>query len=280
MLLSLLALLVTGFLGYTIFKPSETQQVVVPDVVGATQEDAVAELEAVNLTSSIEPEVTEDEDRVGTVLAQDPPGNSRLDEGGLVTLTIGQAPGDVEVPTGLVGMPVQDARAAIAEAGLTVGTEDYQDSDRDEGEVLEADPAPGSRVAPGTAINLVVSTGEQTVEMPDLIGLNRKAAENELDRLGLDYDIVEQPTGDQPKGTVLQQTPEAGKTLRVGDTVTITVAKEAENPDPPPSTEPPGGEWGDEDGDTPPTDDPTDPPGGGDNGGEGGGPPGGGGDDD
>lgn len=254
---TILALLAAGFLGYTIFRPDAVQQVVVPDVVGATQEQAVAQLDAEGLTNAIETQETQEEDEVGTVLAQDPPGNTRLEEGGLVTLTVGVEPGDVQVPANLVGMSVQDARAAIAEAGLTVGTETFVESDRDENEVLSADPAPGSAVAPGTPINLEVSTGEETVEMPDLRGRNQTAAENELDRLGLEYDIVEQPTGDANPGTVLEQTPDPGTPLAVGDTVTLTVAVEAEEPDPLPTDT--GGEWGDENGtEPPPSDQPTD----------------------
>ena len=61
--------------------------------------------------------------------------------------------------------------------------------------------------------------------MPDLIGRTRREAEDELARLGLSYVVIEVTTPVAPEGTVYNQSPEPGRTVRRGDSVTLLVAR-------------------------------------------------------
>jgi len=64
----------------------------------------------------------------------------------------------------VVGMAEADATAAITEAGLTVGATAYECSDTvPAGSVVSQDPPAGTEVDPGSAVNLVVSTGPCTI---------------------------------------------------------------------------------------------------------------------
>jgi hypothetical protein len=66
----------------------------------------------------------------------------------------------VEVPA-LAGLPRDEAQERLEEAGLELGSRDEAPSGTvAEGAVIEQDPAEGSRVDRGSAVNLVLSTGQ------------------------------------------------------------------------------------------------------------------------
>ncbi len=65
----------------------------------------------------------------------------------------------VLVPTDLVGRPVAEAKAIIADAELTFGGVIPEFSDRPAREVLAVSPIEGTTVASGTPLTLTVSTG-------------------------------------------------------------------------------------------------------------------------
>lgn len=62
-------------------------------------------------------------------------------------------------------------------------------------------------------------------EMPDLVGRTRREAEDEMGRLGLAYVVIEVATPTSPPGTVYNQSPEPGKSIKRGDSVTLLVAR-------------------------------------------------------
>ena len=69
----------------------------------------------------------------------------------------------VEVPS-VVNLSRDEARRRLDEAGLELGSEDAVPSDRvGAGVVIEQNPTPGTNVDPGTAVDVVVSTGPAQV---------------------------------------------------------------------------------------------------------------------
>lgn len=74
----------------------------------------------------------------------------------------------VTVPN-VVGMPKDDAQAAITGARLEVGTISFQPHKTvPAGHVISQDPAAGTKVPPGTPVHLVVSTGWPGVSLEDV----------------------------------------------------------------------------------------------------------------
>ena len=89
--------------------------------------------------------------------------------GGLAwALTRGTSGGDtpgaggaqwVEVP-GLAGLPLEEARGRLGDAGLELGSQTEAASDEvADGAVIEHNPAAGTEAERGTAVDVVVSTG-------------------------------------------------------------------------------------------------------------------------
>ncbi|GAA1505655.1 Stk1 family PASTA domain-containing Ser/Thr kinase [Streptomyces albidochromogenes] len=129
----------------------------VPPVVGQPFEAASKQLTDLGFqVSRAEEESTE---APGTVIKQDPVGNSQTDKGGTVTLTVAKAPAQPEqvaVPA-VTGQKLKDARKAIEDAELTVGT--ITGPQDDDAIVVIPQPAVGQQVPKGTAVNLTTAGG-------------------------------------------------------------------------------------------------------------------------
>ena len=62
----------------------------VPSVIGLTQTDATDQVEAASLTAEVQPQDVADPGQQGIVLAQDPAGDSSVEAGTTVKLTVGE----------------------------------------------------------------------------------------------------------------------------------------------------------------------------------------------
>jgi serine/threonine-protein kinase len=133
------------------------------------------------------------------------------------------APEQEQVPN-LIGLSEEDARIAIGEAGLTVGEVDYEASETvDEDAVIEQDPNRDQYVDPGTAVDLVVSTGKPMVQVPFVVGQTKDEARNQLRNAKLDVNF-ETEESDAPRGEVVRTKPAGGETVQQGSTVTVFVS--------------------------------------------------------
>ncbi|OEJ26001.1 serine/threonine protein kinase [Streptomyces agglomeratus] len=129
----------------------------VPPVVGQPFDAASKQLSDLGFQVARNDE--ESTEAPGTVIKQDPVGNSQTDKGGTVTLTVAKAPAQPEqvaVPP-VTGQKLKDARKAIEDAGLTVGT--VTGPQDDDAIVILPQPAAGQQVPKGTAVNLTTAAG-------------------------------------------------------------------------------------------------------------------------
>lgn len=199
--------------------PSEVE---VPDVAGLSREDAEAELEEAGFEVSIE---REGSDRFpgGRAVRTEPPAGERAQAGSTVSLIISSGPASVDVPA-VVGLTLEAARQRLAALDLELSSVEIE-SDRPEGEVVGQSPDAGTSVAPGTTIELTVSSGETDgVTLPNVVGQLRQDAIDTLRDLGLVPVVVEQETTIQPQdGRVIDQDPVGGDAVPSGSSVTLTV---------------------------------------------------------
>lgn len=229
----ILILAALGVAAYFLVKTLVPQEapVTVPDVVGETEEEATDRLEALGLNVAVEDEYSEDERR-GVVLEQDPAPDTELEEGDTVTLIVSRGERPVEVPS-VEGLTLDEATALIEEEGLSVGNATAQESEEDEGIVLEQDPPSGAKVDPGSEVNLVVSGGPGTVTVPDVICQDIDEAQAEISDAGLGFDVVGSQFSEEcPEGTVAEQNPSPGAEVGQGSTVRVV---ESEGPEPTPT---------------------------------------------
>ena len=127
----------------------------VPNLIGRSEADAVAELGAVQLVAQRNDDVFSSDIAVGLVAAQEPQSATQLSRGDVVAFSVSKGPETVELPR-LVGLNLADAQKQLTEAGLVLGTMSGRTSSRvrsvnQDGVTLTA----GSVVAKGSAVNLV-----------------------------------------------------------------------------------------------------------------------------
>ncbi len=103
-------------------------------------------------------------------------------------------------------------------------TEEYSDSVA-VGRVISQTPQAGTQWDGNTPIQLVISLGPQTEEMPDLTGKTVEEAASILDSLGVRYREQEATDpGDHAEGHIVSTRPEAGETVESGDEVILYVS--------------------------------------------------------
>ena len=203
----------------------------VPDVVGQTESAATAAIVNIGLAVGTITRVYNETVPAGSVISQSPEAGTPVEPGSAVDLVISlgrQGGDDVPVPN-VVGQTESAAAVSIVQAGLVVGTVTRQHSKTvSTGTVLSQTPAAGVMVAPGSAVNLVVSLGPaptDTVTVPDVTGAERGAAESALVAAGLVLGTVTETYSDTvPAGRVISQSPVAGLEVPNGTTVTLVIS--------------------------------------------------------
>jgi eukaryotic-like serine/threonine-protein kinase len=209
----------------------------VPTVIGFNQERATTELEDAGLVVDPRTRVS-DTERPGEVVDQEPAGGETVQEGATVTIWIAKAPPTVEVPS-LINLTVSEADAALTQVGLVLGGQAEESSDTvPVGEIISQSPAAGDEVDKGSTVNVVVSSGTDTIILPNVTCLSFGAAKAELQQLGLEavpggtFEV--NPLCPNPN-RVAAQDPEAGTELEPGDVVTLFVNENPVSPSPSPS---------------------------------------------
>jgi serine/threonine-protein kinase len=131
------------------------KQVEVPSVVGASIDDAIAELEAAGFAVA-SPVFESSDSPENTVIAQSPGAGTLQRPGTTVTLTASEGPAKEAVPD-VVGIDVQAARATLLTAGFKVVVV-FADSDdpTEDGIVLVQSPGAGVEAAQGDTVTLTV----------------------------------------------------------------------------------------------------------------------------
>ena len=219
--LSIALVLLVGGVSYFIFNPNQSSVTrVLPNVVGLTEAQARQELAGLTITIQRAPDPRIPRDRVSSQL---PLATIRVSDGSAVTLTISDGPGDAIVPTGLLGKPLEEVRAALTAAGLRVSRTIAIDSEQEPGIVLKITPEPGSTVEAGTGVVLEIASGN--ISVPSLVGRTEIEARTILTQAGFLVKIVEAYDANQVIGSVLAQAPSAGEVKLIGSSVTITINK-------------------------------------------------------
>lgn len=131
------------------------QVVTVPDLIGLSEDEAIATLEKARLALG-KRETERAPDSQGLVIAQDPTPGSKVGLGTGVDLLIGVAETDegVVVPK-VTGLKLNSARRKLADSSLELGKVEKRPSDKVD-VVLEQHPKKGEHVDAGTAVNVVV----------------------------------------------------------------------------------------------------------------------------
>jgi serine/threonine-protein kinase len=201
---------------------TQQDETTVPAVIGMRQERA----EATVRDAGLDPVVTRRESARprGIVLAQNPDPGAKVDEGSDVRLVVSNGPARETVPE-VVGETESEAVADLTAAGFKVAvTRTF--SDKKAGVVVSQQPQGGAKLKEGSTVAVAVSKGNKPVAVPDVVGTTSSEATAALRDAGLQADIVAVPSK-EPSGTVVAQSPPAGKQVKPGAKVRLNVAQAA-----------------------------------------------------
>lgn len=131
----------------------------VPNVVGTTQQAATTTLTGAGLKLGTVTMQASSSAASGTVISELPAAGTSVAAGISIALTVSSGPAQVAVPD-VVGRAQDAASTAITAAGLKVGTTTSQASSTvAAGSIISESPSSGTQVAPGSSVDLVVSSG-------------------------------------------------------------------------------------------------------------------------
>lgn len=202
---------------------AETELRTVPTVTGLTQAAALDRLQADGFLVSVEQESDETVEP-GVVIRTDPAGGTEAEVGSTIRVFVSTGSEEIPVPP-VIGQTLDEARAAIEGAGLTLGQVVFEpDADFDENTVMDQNPSAGVEVGEGTPVNLVVSSGPETVILPQLEGATEREATAQLADLNLFWDITEEFSDTVAEGIVISTEPPAGTEVLSGDTIGLVVS--------------------------------------------------------
>jgi serine/threonine-protein kinase len=197
---------------------------ILPNVVGKTFEDASAILQKAGFPAQQGESRFHKTIPANVVIQEDPPAGSRQKRGTTVVLALSAGQKTAEVPV-TTNMSQQQARIAIENTGLTMGNVTEQLSDSPRGLVIATNPAAGTQLQLPGSVDIVLSKGPATVQMPDLYGRSVGEARSMIEQLGLRIAGVSRDTSSlQPENTIIRQLPQAGQTISAGGPVSLTVS--------------------------------------------------------
>jgi eukaryotic-like serine/threonine-protein kinase len=193
----------------------------VPTVRNLPQAVAIETLEKRDLKATVDRRPSDTIEK-GIALRTVPAAGEVVERGERVQLFVSSGPEQVEVPD-VTGLSRDSAEDLLVKAGLEVTVEE-QESEEPEEDVISQNPAAGTEVDRGTTVTITVSTGIEKVSVPNVVGLSRRDAIDQLRSVGLtatprDVDVSD-PTQD---GQVIDQRPAAGIEIEKGKSVVIMV---------------------------------------------------------
>ncbi len=216
--------------------PRPPATVTVPSVIGMTPEDARVRLESRDLKLQVAGQAHSSTVPEGRILRQQPEAGASVAPSSTVSVTVSLGPELVVVPR-VVEWAYDEAEQALEKLGLDVEKREEFALQTPPGVVMRQEPAPGTRVLPGTKVTLVVSRGLPRVQVPNVVGERLAEAMRRLEEAGLKikWPPTEQGRADNipPEvlnrvcvGCVLSTDPPAGREVNLGTEVKIAVRKD------------------------------------------------------
>ena len=218
-----LALLILAGLAVAAYLLLAPNQVVVPNVVGNRADTAAARLQNDGFGVNIE-RARSDTAPAERVFRQSPGPSETADEGATVTILVSDGPADGTIPS-TDGASEREARRRVEAAGFRPRIRRRTSASVEAGRVIRTSPAGRSRLQKGRTVEIVVSSGPEQVDVPDVVGDTIEEARSTLEAAGFRATVEEREDAEADPGTVLAQSPAAGSTVDAGATVALTVAR-------------------------------------------------------
>ncbi|MEV0113388.1 Stk1 family PASTA domain-containing Ser/Thr kinase [Streptomyces sp. NPDC050844] len=199
-----------------------------PNFVGETYKDAKLQAGNVDLELAISERKPCEKYPKGEICSQDPGANATVSKGDTINVVVSTGAPKVAVPS-VIGLDIDEATDKLEGGKYQLKVEPNQvESPETPGEVLEQDPTSGTEVQRGSTITLDVAKAKTQIAVPDVTGLDYEAAAKQITDNGLTPQREDVSSDSVEEGKVIQTSPAAGTKVDDSSTVTVQVAKAAE----------------------------------------------------
>ena len=195
----------------------------IPDLTGSDQAEALSNLQAlgfkVGIENSANPSVPS-----GAVIKTQPPANTVTSPDTLVTIIVSVGPEAFPIPY-IIDLETARGVYIIEQNGFVVGQKlEVNDDNIPRGFIISQNPIAGTKMSPGSNVDLVISKGPSLIEISNLSRKSLVDAIQILETLGLEYEFIEEYSEDVSVGLVSKTIPEAGEIVTPDQIITIIVS--------------------------------------------------------
>ncbi|MFD9904439.1 Stk1 family PASTA domain-containing Ser/Thr kinase [Streptomyces sp. NPDC059063] len=202
-----------------------------PNFVGETLKEAQKSAKNVDLTVAVSKREPCEKYPAGKICLQDPEAGTKVTKGATVNVTVSTGAPKVAVPS-VLGLDEDEAIEKLEGDKYQLKVETKKRiSTETEGKVLEQDPVTGTEVQKGSTITLYIAKEQQKPTVPDVAGQTWENAKKQIEASGLVATRTDVESDSVEEGKVIQTTPTANTKVDPGSTVTVQVAKKAEEED-------------------------------------------------
>lgn len=208
-------------------KTEELKNIEVPDLKGTLPQQAKLVLSQLGLSLVIEGEVETIEVPEGVIAEQRPLAGSIVSKGTPIYVKIAKGKKEefVKVPP-VLGLDLGSAQKVLIDYGFLIGDiEKVKNSEIPEGRVVKTYPEQESEIPKGSKITIYISSGEELVIVPNLIGKYLNQANQILEKEGLKLGEVEKEiSAEYPENKIIDQNPKPGTKVKKGSSINIKIA--------------------------------------------------------
>ena len=195
----------------------------IPDLTGSEQAQALEDLQNLGFKVGIE-NSADASVPAGSVIRTQPPSNTVINPDSLVTIIVSVGPEAFPIPY-VLDIETERAIYVVEESGFTLGQLlEVNDENIPRGFVISQNPVAGTKMSPGTTVDLVVSKGPSLIEITDLSRKSPEDAIQILETLGFEYELIEEYSEDVEIGLVSGTIPEAGEIVTPDELIQVIVS--------------------------------------------------------
>jgi eukaryotic-like serine/threonine-protein kinase len=201
-----------------------TRDVQVPDVRGQLSADAIASLQNKGFKTRTQqkpdPSIPADH-----VIGTEPSANASVGAGDVITINVSTGPEQREIPD-VSSMSYAEAVERLKRAGFSKFKQESRPSPPEmTGKVTATSPPAAQSYAITQVITVIIGSGPETKQVPEVKGQTFEAAQNFLNAYGFTKITQVDVDSPRPKGEVLGTNPATGQTAPVDSVIQVQISK-------------------------------------------------------
>ena len=195
----------------------------IPDLTGSDQAQALEDLQNLGFKVGIE-NAADSSVPSGSVIQTQPQSNTVVNPDSLVTIIVSVGPEAFPIPY-VLDIETDRAIYVVEESGFALGQLlEVNDDNIPRGFIISQNPVAGTKMSPGSTVDLVVSKGPSLIKISDLSRKSPEDAIQILETLGFQYELIEEFSEDVEIGLVSGTLPEVGEIVAPDQVIQVIVS--------------------------------------------------------